>query len=370
MTEQLHKLITKILESAQGNLLTTGEIGDQLREQYGIETSRQAVFSNLESLEKIDVVTYGLRGKERAWVLKKYAEQEASQNFNKFKDKLSFDYTQLMEKWLNQLPGNISIWAGILQRSGYEHDEEIQYTGNLPWDVENNPLLTDFKKYVEDLIKEQPDSFHHNPFSEWEQFDKKAKTFLEKRKKLVRDGIAEIIVKELVNKNRGSNQNIEVFKRVNGNIEIPMELVEGILYMLDTGVKWKAGEFSANWFNEFTRFDSIVWDYPKSKSYCYYLKKLEETIRYSQHDDAIAEIIESVDKFPRYYIFIASVQKEKQSRTNFKGEMNKRVERMLKKIGQSKWIKETTLELYEMKNELHKILDNIFSSLTKIKNIK
>jgi len=133
-----------------------------------------------------------------------------------------------------------------------------------------------------------------------------------------------------------------------------MDLVEGILYMLDNGVNRNSGDFSANWFNEFIRFDSIIRDYPKSKSYRYYLKKLEEAIRYSQHDDVIAEIIESVDKFPRYYIFIASIQKEKQSITNFKGEMDKRVERTLKKIGQSKWIKEAILELWFLFRTLDK----------------
>lgn len=355
MSEQLHLLITKILKSAQYNPLTNGEIRKELKEKYEIEASRQTVYRNLISLEKLKVVTSSFRDKKSAWSLKKDTEQEASQNFNKFENELNFDFTQLIDNWLNQLPCNISIWGGILQKSG------IRYTGSLSSDVKDNPLFPDFKKFVEDLLESHP-VFCENPFTEWEKFDKKAMSFIEKGGKFVREKIAKIIVEELVNKKGSSNMNIIVFKWDNENIEIPMELIQGLLYRLNCGVKWKSGDFAPDWLEKFIRFDSRLYDLPEA--YCYYIRQLEDTMM------SVASIFEDAKRLPRNHIFIASVREEKQNRKAFKTEMDKRIEKMLSRIGHSKRIKETTLELWNEKEELFNILNNIYVSLEKIKNIK
>ncbi len=114
-------------------------------------------------------------------VLKKHVPFDCE----KTRQKIKFDFTQLIEEWLQELP-RIAMSYGIIKADNEERD--TPYNGVT---IEGNPLCSAFKKYVESLMKINTE-FFLNPFMEQGEFDKKAESFIRERKELIGE-IVEII---------------------------------------------------------------------------------------------------------------------------------------------------------------------------------
>lgn len=301
-------------------------------------------------------VWYYHRGQEKfledkkGVIIKQRREKVGGKRKLEIEEKL--DFTQLVEAWLSQ-PSCVSVINGIYSRD--EDKVKLPHTGHLPGGVAHSPLLSAFKKKVEKLKEDYPD-FFQNPFTEWEKFNDGAIPFIEKRKK-IKEEITEIIFKEIGDKIRGGNRNIEISMK---------KLMGGILFRLYLGVVGsESNNFDAKWFEYFIKFNSRVHSF--SESYRYYIRKLNSAT--SNSEDSFIDVPESGEP-SKNYIFVACTQKDEQSMKSFKEEMDKKMEKMLRRIAVSTRIKKSLLELCKMEDELYKNLYSIFSSLTKIKSIK
>lgn len=348
-----------------------GIVTQELRRKISITdenvTGTRHFFQAIKFLRKKQHINHFKKGRNvinflpqnRSLAEKKYKMEK--QIYLESKRKIRLDFTKIIDDWIKQLPCDISICNGIRQKSG------IRCKNALSLNVKINSLFPDFKEYVNELLKDHQD-FCKNPFLETERFDKEAPLFIKKREKLIKE-LARNILDELNNK---ENRNIEIFNRTQEGIEIPIELIRGILYRLSSGVTWKSGGFSRDWFKVFISFNSHVHELPYA--YGYYVKNLEETMHDFSQNKNLDEIFENTlgiaETFQEGYIFISSIQKNIQNKKKFKEDMDKRMENLLITIGQSKQIKNSIIELWKTKEELYNILSNICDSLEKIKSIK
>lgn len=334
-TGEMEEEVLKILGIHESGLKSI-----EVEEKIGIETSADVsrlykkVLPSLRRKGKIGnekigriMINYLPRNEDkmrRNWDIKQKTE----------KPELQLDFTELIDEWQNQLP-ILSLPVGICQLDG----NGILTKSSYNWHpVKWHSLYSDFKEYVTCLLKDHS-GFCKDPFTEQVSFNNKAKLFLEKRKAIM-EKITEIFVKET-------------------GRDIDMRLIEGILSRLNDGINDKCGDFNKDWSDDFLRFNSFVKD--TSMLYKYYLEN------FSGYRDR-SENVPSTS--PVEYIPIGSTVKKDPNIKVFQKEMDKKIESMLRGIGESESVKKRIVELNDIVFELYTILNELFDSLEKIKKIK